>query len=86
MGLPSFSDPDHKIEYTLTELEEELVSAGFRIESCSPVVYDTPWYGVIDFLGGLTLTVYGKLVPWKSRAAAEAPEESNGFRVVATPF
>ena len=85
VGLPSFSDPDHKIEYSREELEEELLSAGFRIESCSTIVYDTPWYGVIDFLGGLTLAVYGKLAAWKWRAASETPEESNGFRVVATP-
>lgn len=57
MGLPSFSDPDHKIEYNREELEEELAAAGFRVESCSTIVYDTPWYGVIDLLGGLSLFV-----------------------------
>ncbi len=85
MGLPSFSDPDHKIEYNREELEEELAAAGFCVESCSTIVYDTPWYGVIDFLGGLSLFVYGKLAAWKWRTAAEKPEESNGFRVVASP-
>ena len=83
VGLPYFSDPDHKVEYTRTELEKELSRAGFKMESCSPVVYDTPWFGLIDMAGGITLDVYRRLCAWKRRTALKNPEESTGFRVVA---
>jgi rhamnosyltransferase len=85
LGLPAYSDPDHKVEYSKDELESELASAGFRVESIAPVVYDTPWYGVIDATGGISLALYRRLAARKRRRALEQPEESNGFRVVAVP-
>jgi hypothetical protein len=48
-----------------------------------PVVYDTPWAGVIDAIGGLSLTAYARLARWKRAAALRHPEESTGFQVVA---
>jgi SAM-dependent methyltransferase len=86
LGLFSFSDPDHKIEYSREEIDEELTRAGFRVELCTPIVYDTPWYGAIDFIGGISLSLYKRLVDWKRRMALERPEESNGFRIVAAPL
>jgi SAM-dependent methyltransferase len=85
LGLFSFSDPDHKIEYSREEIDAELRRAGFRVELCAPIVYDTPWYGVIDFIGGISLSLYERLADWKRRKALEHPEESNGFRIVAAP-
>jgi len=48
-----------------------------------PVVYDTPWAGVIDALGGVSLRLYARLSRWKREAALARPGESTGFRVVA---
>jgi SAM-dependent methyltransferase len=81
-GLPSFSDPDHKIEYTLEELEEELGRAGFHIVRLHPSVYDTPLVGAIDVVGGLSLTAYRKLTEVRRRLAVKYPAENAGFLAV----
>jgi hypothetical protein len=48
-----------------------------------PVVYDTPWAGIIDAVGGLSLGLYTRLSRWKRAVALRRPDESTGFRVVA---
>jgi hypothetical protein len=48
-----------------------------------PVVLDTPWAGLIDAVGGLSLSLYDRLSRWKRDAAVRRPAESTGFRVVA---
>jgi SAM-dependent methyltransferase len=83
-GLFSYSDPDHKIEYTREEFLAELAAAGFEPDGpVTPVVLDTPWAGAIDALGGLSLGLYGRLSRWKREAALRRPDDSTGFRVVA---
>ena len=82
-GLFSFSDPDHKVEYTREEFCNELAEAGFEPGALMPIVYDTPWAGLIDALGGLSLTLYARLSRWKRDMAMRYPEESTGFRAVA---
>lgn len=83
-GLFSYSDPDHKIEYTREEFLSELAEAGFEPDGAvMPVVLDTPWAGVIDAVGGVSLSLYDRLSRWKREAALRRPEESTGFRVVA---
>lgn len=83
-GLFAFSDPDHKVEYTQEEFLAELRAGGFKPDSpVMPVVYDTPWAGLIDALGGFSLGLYARLSRWKREAALRRPEESTGFRVVA---
>ena len=84
-GLFAFSDPDHKVEYTREEFTEELERGGFRVESLQPAVYDTPWAGLIDVLGGLSLALYRRLATWKRQRALTTPAESTGFWVVARP-
>jgi SAM-dependent methyltransferase len=83
-GLFSYSDPDHKVEYTRAEFLDELAGAGFEpAGEVMPVVLDTPWAGVIDAMGGVSLSLYARLSRWKREAAVRQPEESTGFRVVA---
>ncbi len=82
-GLFAFSDPDHKVEYTQEEFLAELGAGGFVPDGpVTPVVYDTPWAGLIDVLGGLSLGLYSRLSRWKREAVLRHPEESTGFRVV----
>jgi SAM-dependent methyltransferase len=79
-GLFAYSDPDHKVEHSQAEFVAELAGGGFRVEGeLMPVVYDTPWAGLVDAFGGL----YARLSRWKREAALRHPEESTGFRVVA---
>lgn len=83
-GLFAYSDPDHKVEYSRTEFVAELASGGFRLDGeLMPVVYDTPWAGFIDALGGISLGLYARLARWKREAALRHPGESTGFRAVA---
>lgn len=81
-GLDARHDADHLVEYTLGELEAELRAGGWRIERLWPVVLDTPWAGLIDLIGGLSLTLYAPLVAWKRRVAAGRPSESTGWRAL----
>jgi len=83
-GLFSFQDPDHKVEYTEDEFLAELRAGGFVPDlPVEPIVYDTPWAGVIDAVGGVSLGLYARLSRWKREAAVRDPGESTGFRVVA---
>ena len=84
-GLFAYSDPDNRIEYTEGEFLEELQQGGFTPLSVTPTVYDTPWAGLIDCIGGLSLGLYRRLQAWKRAVALRHPEEATGFCVVARP-
>jgi SAM-dependent methyltransferase len=83
-GLFAYSDADHKIEYTRGEFLAELADGGFEPDGpVMPVVLDTPWAGMIDVIGGVSLSLYDRLSRWKREAALRRPGESTGFRVIA---
>lgn len=82
-GLPAMADPDHKVEYTWDELVTELRGGGFRVVAGPfPIVYDTPWAGIIDLLGGISLSAYRKLALRKVAAVRRSPQETTGWRIV----
>ena len=80
--INSFTDPDHKVEYTKTEAEDICRQAGLIVEETMPIVFDTPWAPVIDLVGGFSLPLYRFLTKLKISAAAAHPEETIGFRLV----
>ncbi len=80
--LPFYSDPDHKIEYTLDELRVELDRNGFAIRSRHPSVYDMPLVGLIDIVGGISLALYRRLTTVRRRLARRYPQDDAGFFVV----
>jgi SAM-dependent methyltransferase len=81
-GLFAYSDPDHKIEYTREELEEELEHNGFRVVQDHPSVYDTPLVGAIDLVGSISLGLYRRLTELRRRLARRYPDENAGFYIV----
>ncbi len=84
-GLPWRSDRDHKHEYTWPQIAALLERAGLRIQSGpTPIIFDTPLAGWIDLIGGLSLQLYRRGIAWRIRRAVEHPQESTGFRCVAT--
>ena len=82
-GIPHFTDPDHKIEYSQESITEELVRHRFRVQSIDPTAYDTPWAGFIDVIGGLSLSFYERLLRWKWDQAKKHPEDSISWFIVA---
>ena len=83
-GVNYYSDSDHKIEYTKKELSDAHARAGFVVEEIHPVVYDTPWNGVIDFIGGIHLGLYKKLSERKKKRALTQPDASIDFMVISS--
>lgn len=82
-GIVSYSDPDHKIEYSRATIAQELSKAGFKIKQMQPISYDTPWVGFIDLIGGVSISLYKKISLWKKKMLKLHPEECSGFQIVA---
>lgn len=82
VGLNGYADPDHKIEYTESQIRKDLGRAGFTIISLKPVTYDTPWVGFFDLIGGLSLKLYAFIAKVKQKKAQANPKESTGFRII----
>ena len=82
VGLNPFADPDHKVEYSLSEIKFMFPKLGFKIISLKPVTYDSPLIGFIDLLGGLSLSIYAKIAIIRKNKAKENINESTGFRIV----
>lgn len=81
-GLNYFSDPDHKKEYSLGQIKKEINNLGLRIIYLKPVVFDTPWSGLIDLVGSFSLKAYKKLCLWKKNLVLNNLNESIGFRII----
>ena len=84
-GLDSRQDPDHKIEYlTRLEVAEELYCGGFWLATTmAPIVYDSPWAGLLDLAGACCPHFYRAQARWKRRRAIADPGNSTGFAVIA---
>lgn len=84
VGLNSFSDPDHKIEFSQRQIRNLLKKRGFKIENFGYGVYDTPLRGLFDIIGGFSLSIYKKLWKWRKNKAILYSQEASGFEIVAT--
>ena len=82
VGLNYYADPDHKIEYSEKQVKKILTQSGFQITSFEPVVYDTPWVGFFDLLGGFSLKVYATIAKIKKHKAQSNLDQSTGFRII----
>lgn len=82
-GIPHYTDPDHKVEYSKESITEELVRHHFRVKSIDPTAYDTPWAGFIDLVGGVSLSIYERLLKWKWAMAKKHPQDSISWNIVA---
>ena len=82
--LPSFSDPDHRVEYARHEFVGMLYAAGFALaDTIRPTTLDTPWAGLQDALGACWLPLYAWLHRRRREAVGHDTAESTGFRAVA---
>ena len=79
-GLDPRDDDDHKIEYSMDSIEEELASAGLNIISdFAPIIPSFPWNGII----AMSAFVYPGLYKWlqkkKKDFVKKHPKESTGW-------
>lgn len=82
-GICSFADPDHKIEFSEKSIKQALEKAGFKIIHFGYGKYDTPYKGIIDLIGSVSLYVYKKITIWRTKKVLVNPQEASGFEIVA---
>lgn len=85
-GLCSFSDPDHKVEFSQKSIKKLLQKHHFKILEFGYGKYDTPLRGVIDIIGGFSIRLYRKISKWRQKKALLEPREASGFEIVAKNF
>lgn len=83
VGLNSFADPDHKIEFSQDTIAKLLTEHNFKIRHLGFAPSDTPWRGLFDAIGGFSLSLYKFF--WRRRAqmVQKNPTEAVGFEIVA---
>lgn len=81
-GLNSFSDPDHKVEFSKTEIEKLLKAHKYKVLSFGYGKFDTPFRGIFDVVGSLSLSIYKKMDNWRFSKAQSKPQETSGFEIV----
>src|SRR5581483_1354295 len=82
MGGFSFSDGDHKVEYTEEELRAELARAGFELRRLQRAVYDSPFAGVSTLLAVVSVRAYAALSRRRERLGRERPGSAIALRAV----
>jgi SAM-dependent methyltransferase len=84
VGIQHFTDPDHELEFTKLTISNLLTKTGFKVYSIDPTAFDTPWAGLIDVVGGISLSLYKRLLFWKWHMAKLNPEDSISFFIIAS--
>lgn len=82
-GICSYSDPDHKIEYSEKSIKDLLEKYNFRISEFGYDAFDIPCRGLVDVFGAFSLSFYKKISNWRIKRAQRFPRESGGFQIVA---
>ena len=82
-GISHYTDPDHKVEYSEESIIEVLNRCRLRVKAIKPTAYDTPWTGFIDVIGGISLSLYERLLQWKWQEAKKHPDNSISWNIVA---
>ncbi len=83
VGINSFSDPDHKIEFSESSIKKLLEKHEFLITNFGYGKYDIPARGLIDIAGSLSLSFYRKVTEWRDKKSRQTPQEASGFEIVA---
>ena len=82
-GLFYYTDPDHKIEFTRQQIENLLKIKNFTIKKVALGMWDTPLSGLIDMIGGISLSFYKRLKKIRISYVKKHPAEADGFDIVA---
>lgn len=82
-GVCSYSDADHKIEFTEKSIKNLLGKHNFKIIRFGYGTLDIPARGLVDITGGLSLSVYKFISNKRQQLARNNPKEASGFEIVA---
>lgn len=83
VGLTGFSDPDHKLEFSRSQIISLLQHHQFSLVDIQATALDTPLSGLIDLVGGISLSLYRRLMLWKIAQGQKYPQNTVGFLIVA---
>ena len=83
VGISSFSDPDHKIEFSQNDVNKLLKKFKFKIIHFGYAPYDTPFRGFYDIVGSLSLSTYKKIYKWRVEKVKKDTNEASGFEIAA---
>lgn len=82
VGICSFSDPDHKIEFSEREIKNLIRKNGFIIENFDYGKFDIPFRGLLDIIGGFSISAYKMLDKLRIKFSLKYPNEASGFEIV----
>lgn len=82
-GICSFSDPDHKIEFSQNSIRKLLEKTEFEIIYIGYGKYDTPFKGIVDVIGAISLQLYKQITLWRTKKVIKRPQEASGFEIAA---
>jgi len=82
-GICSYSDPDHKIEFTPNSIGLLLKRHKFIILKFGYGKFDIPARGAVDVLGAFSLSFYKLVSAKRAKLAQTYPNEASGFEIVA---
>lgn len=83
VGICSFSDPDHKIEFSQKEITNLLKRHKFEVKEISYSTFDTAYRGLYDLIGAVSTSAYRKISNWRQKKANLNPMEASGFQITA---
>ena len=84
VGISSFSDPDHKIEYSKNQIRNLLKNNNLDVISFKYGKYDTPLRPIYDLIGVFSLNLYKSILKSRQERGNRNPKEASGFEIVAT--
>lgn len=82
-GICSFSDPDHKIEFSQRSIKALLKKHKFKIIQFGYGKFDIPARGLLDIAGSLSLAFYKLVSEKRDKFAQTYPNEASGFEIIA---
>lgn len=82
-GIGSYSDPDHKIEFSEKSIKNLISKHGFKIIEFHYGKYDIPLRGLFDIIGAFSISLYKSTLNWRTRKVIQNPQEASGFEIVA---
>ena len=83
VGINSYSDPDHKIEYSENQIRNFLKNNNLDVISFKYGKYDTPLRPIYDLIGAFSLNLYKSILKSRQERSNENPQEASGFEIVA---